>query len=257
MSMKKLVVNADDFGKSERTNERIKSSVIEGAVTSTSVMGNIEKTSDLDTIETEDIGWGVHLNVTEGKPVRDDLQTLVDDSGSFLGFKRFLLSYFAGKIRLSEIEKEFEAQIEKADNLIERKPDHLNSHHHVHMLPRVYKIVERKAENRDINHLRCSKEVIPLESAYIRKSFNIENLSRAAVSALMRCGLRSSSDFSFTGIINMGEWDVEKMNAFLSSNKREKTELCVHPEYECDLRAVTDSSVLRKMSADYKMTDFR
>jgi len=71
--MKQLIINADDFGFSEGINKGIIKSHKKGLTTSTSIVCNtahFEK-SVRELKRLKDIGKGIHLNISLGKPVSD------------------------------------------------------------------------------------------------------------------------------------------------------------------------------------------
>jgi predicted glycoside hydrolase/deacetylase ChbG (UPF0249 family) len=57
---------------------------------------------------------------------------------------------------LEKVEKEFRAQIEKV--LSHTKPDHLDSHVHVHAIPKIFELVCKLAKEYEINQVRTQFE---------------------------------------------------------------------------------------------------
>src|SRR5262245_47387860 len=69
--MKSLIVNAADFGLTEGVNRAVVAGHVHGIITSTSLLANGAAFDSAVTM-TEDhvrLGVGVHLNLTEGRPV--------------------------------------------------------------------------------------------------------------------------------------------------------------------------------------------
>ena len=86
----RLIVNADDFGRTQDVSRGIRAAHLKGIVTSTTCMMNLPDTiSDihLALVETPKLGMGVHLNLTAGKPMlpADQVKDLCRPDGSFLG----------------------------------------------------------------------------------------------------------------------------------------------------------------------------
>jgi len=70
--MKKLIVNADDFGRSPGINRGILDAHLNGIVTSTTVMINYPDAApglEQALLKAPDLGIGLHLNLTSGRPV--------------------------------------------------------------------------------------------------------------------------------------------------------------------------------------------
>ena len=111
--MKKLIINADDFGYSRAVTYGILDSYKTGILTSTTMMMNTEATEHAAETakENPELGVGVHLVLTFGKPLLNTHKTIVDEGGNF----RKLSIYENGnfEIDLEEVYKEWRAQIEK------------------------------------------------------------------------------------------------------------------------------------------------
>ena len=69
--MKRVIINADDFGLSPGVNRGILSAMQEGLVTSTTLMVNMPSFDDAVTIAQDhpQLPIGVHLTLLWGKPV--------------------------------------------------------------------------------------------------------------------------------------------------------------------------------------------
>ena len=143
--MKKLIINADDFGYSRAVTYGILDSYKTGILTSTTMMMNTGATEHAAETAKENpgLGVGVHLVLTFGKPLLNTHKTIVDESGNF----RKLSIYENGnfEIDLEEVYKEWRAQIEKflSYGLV---PTHLDSHHHINSFGKLYEVYLRLAE---------------------------------------------------------------------------------------------------------------
>jgi len=140
--MKKWVVNADDFGYSKGVNVGIIEAHQNGIVSSATLMANMPGAEHAAILAKKypDLGVGVHLVLTAGKPLRKDVPSLVNEHG---GFHRY--DVMVENVLPEEVEKEWVAQIEFVLSL-GIKPTHFDSHHHVHQLPKLYPVVEKLAE---------------------------------------------------------------------------------------------------------------
>ena len=85
--MKRMIVNADDFGFSEAVNHGILKAMQEGIVTSTSIMANMPGFAHAVQLYHEypdmDMAVGVHLNLTCYRPLLSTHKTLVTETGYF------------------------------------------------------------------------------------------------------------------------------------------------------------------------------
>lgn len=157
-----LIVNADDFGMSHSVNGGIVLAHQEGVVTSASMMATGDAWDEAVTTARRlpGLGIGVHLSWVDGRPVTDPsrVSTLVDRSGRLLSsWPAFLLRYLRGRIDYDEVEREAVAQIEK---MLARgiRPDHVDSHQHLHVLPGIFERVVKLGVRYDIPVVRLPRE---------------------------------------------------------------------------------------------------
>src|SRR5512133_837132 len=152
---KRLIVNADDYGHTPGVSEGIRQGHLHGIVTSTSAMMNRPLApADLTVAARKcpDLGIGVHLVLTAGKPVLAavKLSTLVDSQGNFL--KLPALVDRINQIDLEQVWAEWNAQVEMFIRHYGKNPDHLDSHHHCsYFTPALFERMVRLAEQ-----LKCA-----------------------------------------------------------------------------------------------------
>ena len=134
--MRRLIVNADDFGLTAGVSQGILRAHREGLVTSTTVLASLPPQPELDgEAARSGLGLGLHFNLTWGAPVSPAgaVPSLVDGEGRFSRD----LSALQERARPDEVRRECEAQIDAFARRFGRAPTHLDSHHHAHRLPRV------------------------------------------------------------------------------------------------------------------------
>jgi len=125
--MKKLIVNADDFGYNPRINQGVIAAFKNGVVTSASIIPTRDGLDDAVALAKENpkLSVGVHLDL-------DEMFTVDHGTGRVAGVK--------GTYSRDAVETEVARQIEM---LLSRdiRPDHLSSHHHAHMVRDVFHVV--------------------------------------------------------------------------------------------------------------------
>ena len=131
--MKRLIINADDYGRTPDISRGIRHAHLRGVVTSTTCMMNIPTTAHDVSIavqETPHLGLGVHLVLTMGKPILPPqaVPSIVDKSGNHFKYDAFIANL--PNLEMDEVKAEWRAQIERFIKAAGRKPDHLDSHHH-------------------------------------------------------------------------------------------------------------------------------
>ena len=162
MSDKKFILNADDFGMSEAFNRAVLEGYSSGILKSVSLTANgeaFEEACKKVIPACPGLGVGIHLNIIEGKSLCLDLDRITDNNGNFNNsFGALLLKSLNTKDNtfLEQVEKEFRAQIEEV--LKYTKVDHIDSHVHVHAIPRIFDIVCRLAKEYGITQVRTQFE---------------------------------------------------------------------------------------------------
>ena len=155
--MIKLIVNADDFGYSKGINYGIIEAHRNGIVNSTTMMMNMPGVSHAVDLakENPNLKVGIHLVLTCGKPLLTDVPTLVDQDGFFKKNRDILES----NISLEELEREWTAQVEK---FLETglTLTHIDSHHHVHTVPRFLPIVQKLSKKYNLSVRRVSDHAL-------------------------------------------------------------------------------------------------
>jgi predicted glycoside hydrolase/deacetylase ChbG (UPF0249 family) len=135
--VRRLIVNADDFGLTRGVSAGILRARRHGIVTSTTVL----VTADIDREQLAEaldsgMGLGLHVNFTLGRPLARG-RSLVDADGVFVRDARRA----AARADVGDVEREVEAQVERFTKLTRRAPTHLDTHHHVGLLAPVAEVV--------------------------------------------------------------------------------------------------------------------
>ncbi|RDW20707.1 chitin disaccharide deacetylase [Oceanobacillus chungangensis] len=156
--MIKLIVNADDFGYSRAVNFGIIDAFTHGIVNSATLMTNMPGAEHAFILarNNPDLHVGIHLVLTCGRPILDDVPSLVDESGNFKSLKVLLKG---NNLNLDDVEKEWTAQIEKfLDSGI--RLTHFDSHHHVHAIAELLPIVQKLSRKYNLAVRRADNDAI-------------------------------------------------------------------------------------------------
>lgn len=143
-----LIVNADDFGLSKGQNYGILEACRRGVVTSTTALINGEAIDHAAQLSRDvpELGVGMHFVLTLGMPL-SAMPGLTRDG--LLG-KWIWEQAEQNALPLDEITRELDCQFNRFVDLFGRKPTHIDSHHHVHMIPAIFPIVAGFAERKGV-----------------------------------------------------------------------------------------------------------
>ena len=162
----KYIVNADDFGRTETVNKAIMESFQKGYISNTTIMVNMPFYDQALLLAKEnDIMHrvGLHINVTSGKPLTDDIcgcPTFVGKNGLFNGcvFKDRRGMAYLTKREKQAVALEVDAQIEKFLNAGFTQM-HADSHGHIHTFPSLQKIIVREFKKYGFSSVRLPRNV--------------------------------------------------------------------------------------------------
>jgi chitin disaccharide deacetylase len=157
-SLKRLIINADDFGFSPDVNAGIVHAHRQGVLTSTTLMATGDAFEDAVRLasETPTLDIGCHLVLVQGR-------SLITGRKFPEGPPGLVVALLKNEI---DVYSELKAQVEKILAAGVR-PTHLDSHKHTHILPHVFRVVGRLAHEFDIPYVR-----LPLDTTLpIPRSF--------------------------------------------------------------------------------------
>lgn len=245
--MKKLIVNADDFGLTEGINQAILDGHNNGIITSTTLMvnGMAFDSAVAACLAAPSLGVGVHLNLTQGRPVSlpSKVPSIVTSEGSFYPSPGGLAwQILKRRVRLGDVETEFRSQIDKAASAGVRIT-HLDSHKHVHLIPPVFSIVVKLAREHGIGCIRCPIEpagsalgsLLSWRRGWMRTSRQyllgraLSTLAAFQAEKLTGAGLHRSE--RFYGLSQTGFLDTKTLGTLLRGLPRGTSELMCHPGY--------------------------
>ncbi len=235
--MKKLIVNADDFGRHLSINAAVSRAFTEGFLRSATVMPGGSAFDDAIAIARKypGLGLGVHLTLVGEVPVlpADQIPSLVNDRGRLHDdYGAFMKKYFTGQIRLEEVRRELTAQMAKVKQT-GVKLTHVDSHQHMHVLPGILEIAIRLAKDNGISAMRIPQIPLGFTGGYscspgqLIGRAGLLTLAVLARKKARAAGLRLPDHFS--GIVAGECVDEACMGKILQQLQPGVTEIMLHP----------------------------
>lgn len=250
-SMKRLILNADDFGMTRGVNEAIIRAHRDGILTSTTLMATGDAFDDAiaKAKAMPALGVGCHVVLTGGAAVspREKIPSLVDSGGRLPeSLPAFVAKVTSGAIKIAEIETEIRAQIQKI-RAAGIEPSHVDSHKHTHAHPQVMHALGRVAREMKVPCVRKPVENLGdswkaprgtgRSSAQLAAAAAVRAISARFHDAAKRYGL-AAPDY-FLGLATTGQLGPGALAQLIGRVREGTTEIMLHPGIcDADLRAV-------------------
>jgi hopanoid biosynthesis associated protein HpnK len=161
---RRLIVNADDFGRSHSINEAVIRAHRDGILTTASLMVNEPGGGEAVTLARENprLGVGLHLVLLQGHSALppEKIPGLVNARGEFSNSPVGAgMNYFFKRRLREQLRAEIRAQFEKfhATGL---PLDHVNGHLHLHLHPTIFKILMADADKLGIRCFRLTRDCL-------------------------------------------------------------------------------------------------
>lgn len=253
--MRKLIINADDFGLSTGVNRAVEQAWQQGVLTQASLMAGGDAFDEAVEIARRNPGLqiGLHLTLVQGKPVLppEKIPGLVAGNGCFpdnpvaAGMKLF----FDPTLRM-QLRCEIEAQILKVKET-GLPLSHIDGHLNIQMHPTVFTLLTELMPLHGITSFRITKERL-LENLRIDRSRMAgKAVERAIFGSLAHYAENTfkrqeiSTAVEVKGVLNSGCMTEEYLLAILDRLQPGTSEIYFHPG------CLPDAEISRRMP-DYK-----
>ncbi len=235
--MKRLIVNADDFGLHSAVNHGIIEGYERGCIRSTSFVAAgaaAEEAAELAK-KNPGLGVGIHLTLVAERPILPPLQvpSLIGENGRLLpDHTAFIHRYMTGGVRMEELYVECEAQILRAREMGVRLT-HIDSHQHLHVLPGVIRTVLSLAKKYGFTKMRLPAEPFLFTGGYPTSvgryvaKCGLTSCARMAKSAIRHAGIVTPD--SFFGMLAGGHLFTPHFLSILRALPDGVSEIMVHP----------------------------
>lgn len=242
--LRRLIINADDFGLTPGVNRAINQAHQNGIVTSTTLMANSRAFAEAasSVMSMPRLSIGCHVVLVDGEPILppNRVPTLLADGTHFPnGFGDIAKSALRKKINTTEVEAEVTAQIRRIQGS-GLTVTHLDSHKHVHMLPAIGAAIIRAARACGVPAIR--NPFVPAKPLALAHLLRRPHLwTRYTETKVLRryhhqfrrlvteAGL-VTPDGSF-GVVSTGAFDLDLFRAIVGSIPDGTWEFVCHPGY--------------------------
>jgi hopanoid biosynthesis associated protein HpnK len=248
--VRRLIVNADDFGFTSGVNRAIVEAHSRGVVTSSTLMANGSAFAEAVQLArtVPKLSVGCHVVLTDGVPVLDTAQlpSLTANSHFRDGMRSFAARAITGRMDANEITVETTAQIRKLQSA-GIAVSHVDTHKHTHLFPKILHPLLSAAAACGVRAVRNPfGPHLPLQSSHLltrpglwRRYAELRVLGRFAAKfreAVDREGFTTPD--GTLGIVVTGALDETLFYAIARSIPEGTWEFVCHPGYnDADLQA--------------------
>jgi len=247
--VRRLIINADDFGLTAGVNRAIAEANRCGVLTSATMMANARAFAEAAVLAKSQprLKTGCHVVLIDGDPVSANLPSLTNGSSRFrTSLKQFAVAAVRRQISVDEIQQEAEAQIRKIQSQ-GITLTHIDSHKHTHMFPYVLRPVLRAAKACGIRAVRNPFEplrawphsaVLGTPALWLRSAgvTAFQMFAGDFRRAIKEEGMLSTD--GTVGIAATGKLDQKMLLRILAALPEGTWELVCHPGYsDADLQA--------------------
>ncbi len=242
--MRRLIINADDFGLTPGVNRAIVEAHTHGAVTSATLMANgpaFQEAAQLAQAMPH-LSVGCHVVLADGSPLltASQIPSLVEprDGSHFRdGLGRFAFRSLAGRLDPSQVESEATAQIRKLQ-AAGISVSHFDTHKHTHIFPQVLQPLLRVATACGVRALRNPFEPVRFSQLTERTTswkrwFAVKALHSLADKfrqAVKQAGLITPD--GTLGIVATGALDEQLFRSLMEDVPDGTWEFVCHPGYD-------------------------
>jgi hopanoid biosynthesis associated protein HpnK len=250
--VRRLIINADDFGLTAGVNRAIVEAHELGIVTSATLMANSPAFDEAVRFAKSSprCSIGCHVVLLDGKPLVDParLTSLVEakDGNSFRsGIGGFAVRALSGRIDSDQVDAEATAQIRKLQSH-GIDVSHVDTHKHTHMFPAALRGVLRAARTCGVNAIRNPFDMVAANFVRAQRGLwkryaqvrTLRGLAGQFRKAVAKAGLRTPD--GTLGIVATGHLDPHLFRGIANNMPEGTWEFVCHPGYlDADLRSIS------------------
>lgn len=250
--MKKLIVNADDFGLDDETVDWTIKGFECGKITSATIMAGMSATERAVEYAKShpQFSFGVHLYLVDEKSMSNPakIPSMIDPkTGRLWATRQFIIRNFLGLVKVADIKIEMKTQIE-ALKAKELKISHVDGHGHNHRLPQsIRALQELQVEGVIGNKVRRCQDLFVGKPGLLSRVINgpmqkrLDGVFKMTDHFLMAAGHTQDAKWFSKGIANLPDG---------------VTEIGIHPGMTDEWRRIDCEDCLSCDMAGIELTNF-
>jgi predicted glycoside hydrolase/deacetylase ChbG (UPF0249 family) len=260
-----IALCADDYGLSHAVSAGILKALEAGRLTAVSVLTNgprwpamgRELAREMARHEF-DADVGLHFNLTLGRPLAA-MPTFAPD-GKFPPVSAVIRAALKGKLPMDEIRAEIDRQFDRFVAVMERAPDHVDGHQHVHALPGVRAALLDAMEARGLAGKAWLRNAgdglcrIAVRGGEARKALAVRSLSAGFKREAARRGFTVNDGFAGFSSFDPGRDYAAQFSAYLRAPGRRHLIMCHPGHVDEELRQLDPVTITREQELAFLLS---
>jgi predicted glycoside hydrolase/deacetylase ChbG (UPF0249 family) len=242
MSVRLLIINADDFGYSPDTVAATIQCFEAGVLSSATMMSNMPAFEEAAAFARQhpEFSYGLHLCLTDEQPVSDpaEIPSLVAPEGRFWTTAELFRRALTGRIARRDVQREVRAQLARMREA-GVPVRHLDAHGHVHKAPLVLHALRGVLRQAGIATVRRTQDLFYRPPRFSRRCYN--NLANVFIRLLGK-----TTDHFLMVAGSLGSGDAHWWEDCVTRLPAGVTEVGIHPGWDEEWRRLDTQPVVER-----------
>lgn len=256
-----IALCADDYGLSHGVSLGILEALDAGRLTAVSALVNGARWPAMGRellrhYENADVG--LHFNLTLGRPLGS--MPVFAPKGNFPPVAKVIRMAVPGKLPMAEIRSEIDRQLDRFEAVMDRPPDFVDGHQHVHGLPHIRDALLEALDARKLagrawlRNPADGAHRIALRRAHARKALAVRGLTGGLGRAARRHGYAVNDGFAGFSDFNPGKDYARMFENYLRAPGRRHLVMCHPGHVDAELKALDPVTITREQELAFLLS---
>jgi hypothetical protein len=252
---------ADDYGLSHQVSVGIIEALDAGRLTAVSALVNGPRWPAMGREllrHCDNADVGLHFNLTLGRPLAP--MPGFAPTGAFPAVRQVIALAMRGKLPMEEIRAEIDRQLDRFEAVMERRPDFVDGHQHVHGLPGIGEalldamLARRLVGRAWVRDPADRVHRIALRRAHAGKALSVRALTSGLRRVAKRRGFMTNDGFSGFSDFDPGKDYAKAFESFLRAPGRRHLIMCHPGHVDDELKALDPVTITREQELSFLLS---
>jgi predicted glycoside hydrolase/deacetylase ChbG (UPF0249 family) len=256
-----IAICADDYGISYAVSVGILEALDAGRLTAVSALVNGPRWPAMGREllrHCRNADVGLHFNLTLGRPL--GYMPTFAPTGTFPPIAKVIRMAMRGKLPMEEIRAEIDRQLDRFEAVMERRPDFVDGHQHVHGLPGIREalldamLARRLAGRTWLRDSADSLHRIALRGAHARKALAVRAVSSGFHRAANWRGFATNDGFAGFSDFDPGKDYAKSFESYLRAPGKAHLVMCHPGHVDEELKAQDPVTITREQELAFLLS---